>query len=617
MMRPTTDRFEDLGQAEQWMLGLAFLLPLLWVAWSRTLWMPGWASVDEAGQVAQLQLWREGWSLPWRLGGGSLHRSALYAWLNLAGWQAGSLRSFGLLLFLAESSALLWLAQGLLGARAAVWAVCVNAFSALTFTRMGSVLWFQALPLEACLMLGMLYRVKGWPGAWAWGLACGLLLFDYDAWVLALPGLALLFAWRHRQARWWAAALAGFALGSAAVLLLNRDWYHASYQTRVDQTLPPQAWQAIGYLGQHLCELVFGGGRALLYLGVPEHPQIAPWAWVGLFASWRLWRAQWPWVAACIAPLAALALHSTAIEPNRCLAAWPFFCLFAGAGFAQLSQLQRSAKAALIALALLGFGLEARAQSQGFKRFGPLFYAESWNQLEAGKALRSRGDRFTLLSDLGPRTGADLRFALGLPPAQLASGPVVAVLPWQDHATLDPAWGAWQSVQAWPEQGPILFLTPAAPWAPRLQNLDARQAKLWPTYYTQPLDRLLRQLEAQTSGAIADPLERTALWEARFQLAAYLGQALPDEGPSALKLQLLRIDPLVRWARRAQRQGQVAEALSLAEAATRQDPRRQEAWQLRLHLLQEAGRAVEADALRKHLIKSPDLGRFQPLWLQD
>jgi hypothetical protein len=592
-----------LSPREKRALLLCLAVPILLVGWVRLGPVPGWASVDEAGQVARLQLLREGWPLPWRLGGGSLHLRLQAGWMALWGWRVESLLSFGWMIYLAESALLFKVARAWAGPRAALWAVVVNAFSAVTFTRLGSLLWFQVLPLQWLLLAALLPWAKHPARALVWGLLAGLFLLDYEGWLLALPGLALLMAWTQGRKNFGAAAL-GFALMAALVAWLNRDWFAATLAVRKIQTWPAGPGVAFSFFIRALRELVLGGGKALPYLGVPYHPQVPVWAWLGFLAAWPLWRARWPWLLAGALPLAALALHAPGVEPNRCLAAWPAFCLFAGAGFARLDEKKWAQP--LLALVVLSALIETRAYMFGMRKLAPRFYAGSWNELEAGRLLRANGA--TLLSDLDLEGGPTLRFAAG----PLAPGPVTVLVPWRDQPRLDPALGNWTKIQSAEMEAPLLLLQPvqAGDWA----QADQALKKVWPLYHTLPLDQFLAALETATEADLPLRRQRTALWEARFKLSRHLGRPLEGEAARSQQLGFWRADPLIRESR-SLALNQPERALGLAEIATHRDPRRLEAWQLRRQLLESLGRPQEAAALQDQLNPAAQKELIRPGWL--
>ena len=469
--------------------------------------------------------------------------------------------------------------------------------------------------LEWLLVFGSLLHLRRPVSAWLWGTVVALLLLDYEGWLLSLPGFAALgwYYLKNTRLRPWASL--GFTLGAIFVLALNHEWFQASASVRLDQTLPGRLPEALTYFIVHLRELVFGGGRALLYLGVPNHPQIAPWAWLGLLGAGPWIRRHWLWIFAILPPLAALALHAPSIEPNRCLAAWPLLCLTIGIGFARLSKVRSWALGALFFWALLGVGIEIHAQAEALRQWGPLFYGDSWNQLAAGKFVREKMKSCTLLSDLSPQSGADFRFATGLAPDKLNQGPLLAWIPWQDQPQLDSSAGTWHAFQALPDQGPCLLLTPNQTTGEKLLTVNNVLAPLWAIACTQPINQSRQRLEHLTAIAIEDPRLRTALWESRFKLANYLGRPLADEGALGLKLKLLRVDPLIRAARRISCQDPAS--LALVVAGCRVDPRRRELWQLYLSRLQCLGRVSEQLKLERQLEENPALGQIRASWLQD
>jgi hypothetical protein len=595
---------------------LALLFPVALLA--ARLWLfPGWDHSDEAVQLQWLQYWREGQPPPLYCGSGSFHRGFYFCALKLLGWNLGSLRSAALLVFFAESLALALLAARLFSERAALWALAVNGFSALTAFRIASLLSFQMVPLEWLLLALLIFWGRSRAAAMAWGFACALLWLDYEGWPLAWPGLFLLaYAQRRPSVPW---RLAGLGLGAAAALAIGADHLQSTLAIREASTLPMGWGDLFRHFLNHGLDFFARNGRALPAIGVPDHAQFPAWALPSLAAAAFFAclpsqetrkRSDRMLCLAALLPFASLALRDFA--PDRFMAAWPALCLLCGAALARLASISKKAALALALLALGGGAIEARNTLEPLKEIGQLYYGTASAELAMAQRLKGQGP-LQLMGDLDSRSHAELRFALGLEEKDLQAGKPVVFVPWQIQPALAADWrGHWEYSSSGVDAPQLCLFFPDAA-IPQAEEADQVLGAFWKRTAAFSPQQLLAELAEATRQPQGNPLLRDALWEARFDLARQLGQAGPNEGRKSIQLGMLRVDPVLREAR-ARENADPEGALALYRDASRRDPRRRESWKAQRMLLLRLGRSRELEALDKKIDALPENLTFEPEW---
>ncbi len=611
-------------QAELWerwalVLGLCFASALILLP-RFDIWT-GWASVDEEAVLSWVQSIREGLWPPLRLGQGYLHQLTLALGCGTFGWTALGARVTAFFIFLAECAALSALTKRWAGERPAVWAVLVNCLAAFSLTRGASLLSFSMTPLELCLLLLALPRAtkhSGW--ALVWGALVALFAVDYEGALLAVPGLGVAFALARPKARVVLAGGAGLVLGAGLLVWGSAPYFADTLAVRRSQSLPPNAIQAWRFFVAHAQQYFMGGGRGLVYLGSPQHPAWPPWALAGLLLGLPLtWikgsRAVW---LLLLLPFVALLAHSPAIEPNRVVVAWPMLCLVAGVGLAALVGWLKARRPRLqfliLPLVLAGAVSEARAYLRGLEEHWPRFYHESASLERARIYLDSLNPRPQVLSSMRPGGGELGRFALGTP-ADQGQNLVLVLLPWQLSAQRDPKEGQWFDFYSVNAEAPVTLLLPAPESAKLWIAREARLNAWWRQLRALPPSQALAKLRA-IDMALEDPWSRSALWDQRLRLARYLGQENVVELSQAATQSPAPADA---WMRLAQGFAGIdpSKALAAVSNATRADPRRRDAWRLKLGLLRAQAQMAEAETLAKELNAHDPRETFEPSWLKD
>jgi hypothetical protein len=553
-----------------------------------------WDQVKVLGLVQELN---EGADNPWRFGGGQLYLAASQAALALFGPTMLGLRLPNLAFYAVECLLLWRLGSRLGGPAAGLGAVALNALAAFTWIRLRSLLGFVIVPTELLLAL---WLTMG-PGRWralAVGAVCGLALFDYEAWVLALPVVALWWAAQPRlerpSAAWallgFAAVLPFLAMGSAGTAR-NYAW------VRLGPNLQRPLMQAFAEFGHDLWRFATGQGRADLLL---EAKAALPWFSLPLLAlgalqAWREQRLLLAWLALGMLPMAAL---SAVAEANRAIVAWPALCLLGGLGLAWAWQRVRErahAGAALGALILVGGAVEAQAYLRMQDRVEPLARSY-WRRVElAAQVLRERAQQapIQVLDGLNWRAMPEWR---ALIPSAAGAEEVWAVVP-PDYAPfpLEPRWGRWHELKD-PVSGSPFYLLQLAPeavklFAQRSEALNAFRATAAARFDGPGLMAAVRQALDGPLGA--DPWTRRALLdmhlntalEARSGPEHWLPLLLAEEQLSVVQACIAAV---------ALEPSDPQRALALVEGALAQDPRRESVHQLRKRL------RAAVDAARSH-----------------
>ncbi len=319
---------------------------------------PGWAAYDEESYLDQLQGWREGHHLLAGYGFGTLYRALGAGLCLLGGPHIALLHTMGAAAVEAEALLLYAWLRGPLGSRAALWAALADLGGTATFARGACLLSVCLLPTLFLAAVASADRIRGRAPALLWGLACALLLLDYEGWVGALLFLLPYAAWSWRgRVGLRSAAAAGFLAGCVLVWRLSPN-LTAHVLERRETSLPGTGLVVTAWT--NLERLVLGGPR-LPFSGVPGWPWPQPWIWplalVGAAPALR--RVPWlAWLLVCGS--LPLAMQGSFQEPHRfCLALLPLAaCAGAGAG---LVWRRRAGAVLCLALFALGAAAEIRA----------------------------------------------------------------------------------------------------------------------------------------------------------------------------------------------------------------------------------------------------------------
>jgi hypothetical protein len=600
----------------------ASLLPPALLLWRLGRW-PGWELTDESWTLSLWQRWREGLPPEWIPTQGCFHRAFVAGMLAVGGWNFAALRAASLLLYASFVSVFWLLGRKLFGPTAALAAVCVAGAAALPAVHLGSVLSPQMQPLLWSAFAFGLFTLESPRAAFLWGLCAGLFLLDYDGWIVALPGLFLLFLLVHGWRR-LALAAAGFVLVGALLAALNIPEFSRYAASRRSFSQPHSALSALNFGFSHLEEFFFGGGRALPTQGVPAGaPQFPLWALPFLAAApLALFRADGPpprvqlglWICALL-PFAAFFLHSPAVPSERVLAAWPPLCLLAGLSLEWLWRKRQGSLPLAIWIAA-GGALEACFFIHGYSTVGDSFYGGGDALLAAAHDLRT-GPPPELFSELDAAPRGDLRLALELPDSSLRDGPPIALVPWElVPAFQKPGLGAWK---AFPAGGSLpdrwLYRVPPQE-VPMFREAHRTLKDFWDRERSRFYKGVYADLLTATSRPIANPIVRDALWEARFLDARRTGAPEPHEGETALALGMLRVDPLLREARDEMR-SDPSHAEHLYREALKRDPRRREAWRGLRNLVQARGDRAALAELDRAIDALPANATFEPFWLRE
>lgn len=448
--------------------------------------------------------------------------------------------------------------------------MAVHFGSRLTWLRGATVLGFSLAPLWALAAWSVCLQARGWVQGLLAGLVSGLLLGEYEACLVAGPGLAWLSWRRHRERD--AAGIAfmlGLLLAWALLFLLLPDGFAAHYAQVRGHSLAASASSGWAEWGHNLAAFFGGWGKPLQDVGLGSALSL-----VGLLLALRGLRRlpteAWLFLGAGLALLAAPAPGQT--EAHRAAVAWAPLCVAAGLGAPSSG---RRAVACLIALAAL-IAWDARAYSAQRDALEAQRYEYSWRLQRA--AQRLQGEPVNSALNFRSMGAFRLRHAAapGLPGWCLFSGEQVGPTP-------PAAWGSWHPIQQAPGMGTLWLLRPREAdrslWARRATAIHGVLQVLTPLSWSEQLT-LVGQM-------LVDPrlddfdrrfyLDR-ALWAAK-DVGLPLGLALSCSQAAWLSArQCLALAVALQGVDRPQ-------ALRLVERALRLDPRRLGAQRLRDALL--------------------------------
>ena len=464
-----------------------------------------------------------GASLPWG-NGAILKQLQAWAWSLSGSWV--SLHWPVQVALGVQAWALAAIGRRLGGPRVAQGAVLASLLSATALLQARSLLPFAALP--ALISVALLLSLRG--GAWALAgaalLACGFL--EYEAVAFALPGFAafLIFEPRLRGKARLGAALLGFGLALAAILVGCRSYLAEWWTVRQAYNAPLQHWDQINVVGQ--LRAWAWGGRPESYLGVIGHPFVAWWAQPLIVVGLLKQGQRRPWLVLWIAAsLLALLPVGGAFEPHRTVAALPALALAAGFGWRWLWQKSRPWPAAtwlLFLLPLAGFTLEElafeRSMALGHER-----YDRSQGLLAAARDPRFQHHVDAMLMP----GGLAIEGLLG----PLQGAPQWVWLP-GDFGDEAPRWpGVALYDDGHRLTGDTLAQVPARGAEPLLQDLRALR-RLWIDLPTQRREMALATRRALQSGVLQTPIARLSVWLRLIQVAVPV-DALTLEDLGALR----------------------------------------------------------------------------------
>lgn len=421
------------------MIQVAALLAVLALAAGAVydaLWLhPGFSLVDEAHAVAFVRAFIDGQGLPFSFGTGALTRTVQALLGSLGQGQLWLLRLPIWGAILAELWLLWVLGRRVLGPRAAAGAVLVCALSGLSLLRTHSLLSFALLPAAQLLLLWLYLDARRW--AWvAAGALAGLWILDYEAWPLALLGLAAfvgLTGWDRVRAQNF---MLGLLPALALVWALSAENLASWWAWRSARELAPLSAGSFGAL-QRLSGFFLGGMPSISYLGLDGAPAWPWWALAPLLYGAALaWRRApglllWSGIG-----LLGLLPHANALEPNRAIAAWPALCLLAGLGLEQsLSWIEERLDAApaglLLGLVLLCAGViewSAFQSNQAKNQQGYYVRSAAWIAAAQELGPSARTGQALVLSGFD-KTGHALRYMLGEKKRSLGSAQAWLLLP--------------------------------------------------------------------------------------------------------------------------------------------------------------------------------------------
>lgn len=484
----------------------AVLVPLSW-AWLR----PGYLSYDEAGQIAQLQAWREGGAWVWRIGGGGIQRALMAIPIRLFGPNDLWLRLPALLAVLAESVLLYQILKAPLGQRAAVWAAIADLACSATFVRAGSMLCPALLPAAFLAHAAILPKCRRPWQLMFFGLSAALWSLDYEAWPMAALLLGMGLCWqelaRPKRLLWpFIGGLAGVAL----LLSLPSDWRNYA-NSRLTLSAPTHQGS---YVWQNLRAL-FGWQDRALISGVPMHPFPPPWLWLpallGLIPLLR--RLPAAGVVLLIGSL-PLALRMTDGEPHRLCLAYLAVCAATGCGIA-LAWERRAWRFAALALALGGCIYEAWA----WQSIDPVRLQYSYNRsrnVSAAVAWLKREEPsggWKLLDNLSPLDDAPLRFEMDAAGVRRDGDTPVAFIAWDYLPALKGHPGRQVPLDCDCLRAPSLYF-PSTAELPRLEGIQRRVAALETALRsTFPVAVPGFITKALSEPDWDDPWSRTVAWE--------------------------------------------------------------------------------------------------------
>jgi hypothetical protein len=537
-----------------WLAWLACLSALGYSVLDWALRRPGFSFPDEIWVLINTQDYFEDHITPWSLGTGSLCRwlEALASGLNqgsLAPLHAPALLAFAL------ESFLLWrLARRLFGERAACGALLFNALSALTWLRLRSLLSFALLPMELLLLLNLVT----WAGPRrslalaAAGLLGGLLLLDYEAWLLGIF-IPFLFLASSGQKQGWKWLALGSFVGMAFSLWVSRENLSSWLQLRSSFSAPFPGRSLVGEFSGNLRDF-FLGGPSVPYLGVDGHSAVPTWGWPFLLLGLgRLRARRWIvlWIGLGLLPLAAAAYGS---EPNRAMLAWPALCLTAGLGWDWAWEqgntfANKKWLAWAVALMLgLGVSIEVAAYESSMNKNYASSYGESLGLIQATQYLReNQAEAGPLLSDMELDHGGALRYLAGPANAGTKGQPPLAWLSRGNILAVKKSHGRWILVRPLAGQPGVSLWEPDSVWRLRLETINAQlrdfHGRLVPMTYNYQARRQ-QLLTWLGDPLVRDPWVRTALWTKLATDASLSGDLDEKILERLLSEKLVSTDPL-------------------------------------------------------------------------
>lgn len=479
------------------------------------LWHPGFAYLDEGSQVAYVQLWLEGQRQGLDLFHGNLHRSLAAALAWAFGPSLWHFRVLSLAALALECWLLYLLTASLFGRRAAAWALVALLACAQTFLRARSLLSFTLLPAELLLLLMLMRREWGSLGSLLFGAGTGLMLADYEGWMLGLPVLALfwLAAPKGERPRLWP-----LLLGFAAVLSLL-SWQSSAwlddYLWRRQRSLPHGDYSAASLLWQYL-KAFFTGGDCIGYLGVSARPFVAAWTLPALLAgAWLAWkrsRMALIWALLFLLPGVSIA---AAAEPNRALPFLPALAMLSGAGLGWMAG--RAGLWLPLLLLLPGAAWEASGYRDSMRVEHPRWYADS----AAAMQLAAEKPESMLFCEISGEYSAQWRY---LWYEGKGDGGSVHLLNRESLGSLGPAAASARALLSAPFKGSLAVLhDPPSELEARLRRVDGNLRSL-----RQPLPHFdfKGRLEglARFMGPGRDPLENSASLDEALRLSSSLGR---------------------------------------------------------------------------------------------
>lgn len=218
---------------------LALGLVLVFAALDWGLAHPGLSFSNDLKVPEDLQAWAEGAGLRLMIGSGILLIIPQKIFSLMLTPCLAALHLPVMLMFLGECGLLWWLGKRLFSERAGAWAVLACALAAFTWLRVRNVVAYCAVPPGILVLLASVLLVKSRKAAFLAGLAAGFFCLDYDAWILALPGLACAQAQESPAPRKLLPAwLAGLLAGGLAALWIQWPYLADYVVQRRGLTLP-------------------------------------------------------------------------------------------------------------------------------------------------------------------------------------------------------------------------------------------------------------------------------------------------------------------------------------------------------------------------------------------
>jgi hypothetical protein len=418
---------------------------------------------------------------------------------------------------------------------------------------------------------------KPWQ-ALAWGLALGLALADYEATLLALPAMALLWMDLPGDERpALPPLLAGLGLGTLIVAIETLPMIHTYWGQRSREMTARHSGLWLS-LSQNLGQILFGGGSEDYLLGrLATWPVwLMPWTLLGLRLCWP--RQRWV-LLLIVCGLAPMLLHADRTETNRALAAWPGLLLATGAGFAcSLEWLQaRAGRPALLlalTLALAAGVVQMRSYHEEAARLDYDHYEYSRRLDLARQFLEERQgpQGIKVLSGLNYRDLGDLRYFL----RGLRQGETpelwVALFDEQLPAGPRPAWGEWHAFRASPEGRAFLLLKPLPGMASTFEQAQQEaQETIGPFIHV--VERARDTKAYLLSKRPKNPLAANVILDTYLWTGDALGWKDPD-WPAVLERARPQTTRQQLWFAKVWEPRDPAKALYWLDQAARQDPSR-------------------------------------------